>query len=135
MPWKKLAPLHCRSPKSSNNHDACPRILKEPVPSLVGSRCQSASVVLPRWSAKRRHTNRSTNMVRKHEFLLWFTFGIVAILLSSVTAQSQTTDPKLVAKRNAIESELQSLAIVERKLMIPMRDGKRMATDVYRPKD
>jgi putative CocE/NonD family hydrolase len=74
-------------------------------------------------------------MVRKHEFLLWFTFGIVAILLSSVTAQSQTTDPKLVAKRNAIESELQSLAIVERKLMIPMRDGKRMATDVYRPKD
>jgi predicted acyl esterase len=25
--------------------------------------------------------------------------------------------------------------IIERKLMVPMRDGKRMATDVYRPKD
>ncbi len=34
-----------------------------------------------------------------------------------------------------MEKELQSIAIVERKLMVPMRDGKRMATDVYRPKD
>ena len=30
---------------------------------------------------------------------------------------------------------MQAVAIVERKLMVPMRDGKRMATDVYRPKD
>src|SRR6201989_331045 len=43
--------------------------------------------------------------------------------------------PELIAKRNALEQELQSIAIVDRKLMIPMRDGKRMATDVYRPKD
>jgi putative CocE/NonD family hydrolase len=43
--------------------------------------------------------------------------------------------PEAVARRNSIENELQSVAIVERKLMIPMRDGKRMATDVYRPKD
>jgi len=43
--------------------------------------------------------------------------------------------PEVIAKRNAIENELQAVAIVERKLMIPMRDGKRMATDVYRPKD
>src|SRR5688572_30477024 len=43
--------------------------------------------------------------------------------------------PEAIARRHAIEKELQSLAIVERKLMIPMRDGKRMATDVYRPKD
>ena len=43
--------------------------------------------------------------------------------------------PELIARRNAIEKELQSVAIVERKLMIPMRDGKRMATDIYRPKD
>src|SRR5258706_9579984 len=44
-------------------------------------------------------------------------------------------DMELVGKRNAIEQELQSLAVVDRKLMVPMRDGKRMATDVYRPKD
>ena len=40
-----------------------------------------------------------------------------------------------VAQRWATENELQSIAIVERKVMVPMRDGKRMATDVYRPKD
>jgi len=39
------------------------------------------------------------------------------------------------AKRTATEDELQSIAIVERKLMIPMRDGTRIAGDVYRPKD
>src|SRR5712692_3438687 len=43
--------------------------------------------------------------------------------------------PELIAKRNSIEQELQSAAIVERKLMVGMRDGKRMATDVYRPRD
>ncbi len=44
-------------------------------------------------------------------------------------------DPDEIARRHSIEKELQSVAIVERKLMVPMRDGKRMATDVYRPKD
>jgi putative CocE/NonD family hydrolase len=38
-------------------------------------------------------------------------------------------------QRNATEAELESLAIVDRKVMVPMRDGKRMATDIYRPKD
>ena len=44
-------------------------------------------------------------------------------------------DPVAVAARHATEKELQSIAIVERKLMVSMRDGKRMAADVYRPKD
>ena len=43
--------------------------------------------------------------------------------------------PEQIAQRNQREQELQSIAIVDRKLMIPMRDGKRMAADVYRPKD
>ncbi|MDX2039699.1 MAG: CocE/NonD family hydrolase [Acidobacteriota bacterium] len=43
--------------------------------------------------------------------------------------------PEMIARRNAIEKELQEIAIVERKVMVPMRDGKRMAADVYRPKD
>jgi putative CocE/NonD family hydrolase len=30
---------------------------------------------------------------------------------------------------------MESAAIVERKVMVPMRDGKRMAADIYRPKD
>ncbi|HLH20565.1 MAG TPA: CocE/NonD family hydrolase [Bryobacteraceae bacterium] len=42
---------------------------------------------------------------------------------------------ELVARRNALEQELESIAVIDRKVMVPMRDGKRMATDVYRPKD
>ena len=33
------------------------------------------------------------------------------------------------------ENELQSIATVERKVMMPMPDGVRLATDIYRPKD
>src|SRR6266581_4037995 len=60
----------------------------------------------------------------------------IAALIPDTPAQQRTPpDPQLVAARNATEEELTSLAIIERKLMVPMRDGKRMATDVYRPKD
>jgi hypothetical protein len=54
----------------------------------------------------------------------------------SVDAQQRPSlTPEQIAQRNQREQELQSIAIVDRKLMIPMRDGKRMAADVYRPKD
>ena len=33
------------------------------------------------------------------------------------------------------ENELESVAIIERKVMMPMRDGVRLATDIYRPKN
>jgi len=70
--------------------------------------------------------------------LVVVTFGVAiqSVPTQSVRAQGRGgATPELIAKRNSIENELQSIAIVERKLMIPMRDGKRMATDVYRPKD
>ena len=38
-------------------------------------------------------------------------------------------------RRIDMEAELQSIAVVERKVMMPMRDGVRLATDIYRPKD
>ena len=38
------------------------------------------------------------------------------------------------ARRVDTERELQSLAVVQRKVMMPMRDGVRLATDVYVPK-
>jgi uncharacterized protein len=50
-------------------------------------------------------------------------------------AQARQQDPALVARRNATEKELESIAVIERKVMIPMRDGKRMQADIYRPKD
>jgi putative CocE/NonD family hydrolase len=36
-------------------------------------------------------------------------------------------------RRIDLEAELQSIAIVERKVMMPMPDGVRLATDIYRP--
>lgn len=40
-----------------------------------------------------------------------------------------------IAQNNALEKELESVAIIDRKVMIPMSDGKLMAADIYRPKD
>ena len=62
---------------------------------------------------------------------------LALFLAAFASAQQQRTPPtpQQLAARNATEKELESVAIIERKLMIPMRDGKRMATDVYRPKD
>ncbi len=59
----------------------------------------------------------------------------VIVIAGTAPAQQRGPDPELVAKRNATEKQLESVAIIERKLMVAMRDGKRMATDVYRPKD
>jgi putative CocE/NonD family hydrolase len=57
-------------------------------------------------------------------------------LSASLLGQPQSTpDAALIARRNSIEAELQSIAIVSRKAMVPMRDGKRMQADIYRPKD
>jgi putative CocE/NonD family hydrolase len=62
--------------------------------------------------------------------------AVAALLITCCsTAQVPPPDPVVVAKRNAIEKELESLAFIDRKVMVPMRDGKRMATDIYRPKD
>lgn len=41
----------------------------------------------------------------------------------------------LIAHRWKIERELQDVAVIERKVMLPMRDGVRLATDIYRPKN
>jgi putative CocE/NonD family hydrolase len=60
-----------------------------------------------------------------------------------VAAASQTgvaqgrgqPDPQLRARRDSLERELEQVAVIDRKLMVPMRDGVRLATDVYRPKN
>ncbi len=56
-----------------------------------------------------------------------------AVALSGQTRSA--TDAALAAQRHALEKQLQEIAIVERKVMVPMRDGKRMSADIYRPKD
>src|SRR3954467_4262854 len=41
---------------------------------------------------------------------------------------------QLVNQRWEKERALESIAVIDRKVMVPMRDGLRMATDIYRPK-
>ncbi|MCC6930917.1 MAG: CocE/NonD family hydrolase [Gemmatimonadaceae bacterium] len=41
---------------------------------------------------------------------------------------------QLRARRDSLESELQRIAIVDRKVMVVMRDGLRMQADIYRPR-
>jgi predicted acyl esterase len=58
------------------------------------------------------------------------------ILAPNATTQGRgAATPEQIAARKATEAELESVAIIDRKVMVPMRDGKRMATDIYRPKD
>jgi len=73
-----------------------------------------------------------SNIVRT---LILVAAGIVAANYSIPAQRRGVLSPELVAQRNSTEQALQSIAVIERKLMVPMRDGKRMATDVYRPKD
>lgn len=66
------------------------------------------------------------------------TVTTVAVLAASIAplAQRGSAPPQeLVERRWKLEQELQSLATVERKVMMPMRDGVRLATDIYRPKN
>src|SRR5580658_10549701 len=64
-----------------------------------------------------------------------FALIAIAVLTPGAAAQPPQMDAQLAATRNAKEKELESLAIVDRKVMVAMRDGKRMAADIYRPKD
>lgn len=60
--------------------------------------------------------------------------GLLA-LTPLAPGQGVRPDAQLIARRQALEQELEAIAVVDRKVMIPMRDGKRMAADIYRPKD
>jgi putative CocE/NonD family hydrolase len=60
-------------------------------------------------------------------------FSCLASVL--VAQRGAAPDAAVVAHRNALEDQLENIAIIDRKVMVPMRDGKRMATDIYRPKD
>ncbi len=63
----------------------------------------------------------------------------VSLVLFSAPGLAQGRTPQelatLRAQRDSMERELQSIAVVERKIMLPMHDGTRMQLDVYRPKN
>lgn len=66
--------------------------------------------------------------------------AVIALLLflaAPAFAQGRTPEElaTLRTQRDSMEKELQSIAVVERKIMLPMRDGVRIQMDVYRPKN
>lgn len=68
-----------------------------------------------------------------HRLLLAFTLAMAAG--AALAAQrGGGLPPDQVAQRLAAERELHEIAVVDRKVMMPMRDGVRLATDIYRPK-
>jgi len=67
-----------------------------------------------------------------------FAAAVAALLVAAtgtVVAQRRALTPQEEQERWRAEKELESIAIVDRKVMMPMRDGVRLATDIYRPKD
>jgi len=66
-------------------------------------------------------------------FLAMITAAMAATTIG--IAQRGGMSPEQAERRWAVERELQGIAIVERKVMVPMRDGTRMAADVYYPKN
>jgi uncharacterized protein len=66
--------------------------------------------------------------------------SIAAACLAVMAAGNADAQPRpqrdtvLAARRDSLERELEKVAVIDRKLMVPMRDGAKMQFDVYRPK-
>ncbi|WP_216844766.1 CocE/NonD family hydrolase [Rhodanobacter sp. L36] len=62
-------------------------------------------------------------------------FGLSFLFATPVYAQRVDPQTKLIEQRNDIEQQLEQIAVIDRKVMVKMRDGKLMAADIYRPKN
>ena len=64
-------------------------------------------------------------------------FLLVISLAPSLSAQGPQgrMSPDQLQRRRDVEKQLEDAAIIDRKVMVKMRDGKRMQADIYRPKD
>jgi len=58
-----------------------------------------------------------------------------ALLFTTLHAQQAPMTQSEKDQRAQTEKQLESLAVIERKVMVPMRDGVHLATDIYRPKN
>lgn len=61
----------------------------------------------------------------------YFSLFVCCILIAFTTASSFS---QAVQDDKAVLVELEQVAIIDQKVMMPMRDGVRLATDIYRPK-
>src|SRR5687767_2615132 len=70
---------------------------------------------------------------RRFALALAFALTCASIAIPAQRGGQMTDEQR--ARRLDTEKELQSIAVVQRKVMMPMRDGVRLATDVYVPKN
>ena len=73
-----------------------------------------------------------TSSIRRFAFALSVAIVVAIALLPAQQGGLSAADQQ---RRIAMEKELQDIAIVERRVMVPMRDGVRLATDIYRPRN
>ena len=66
--------------------------------------------------------------------LLLAAAGILAAVPALPAQRGAPRDTVLIAHRDSLEKALEAVAVIDRKLMVPMRDGTRIQFDVYRPK-
>ncbi len=66
--------------------------------------------------------NKTVSVMKKSCCFFLFVFAIGAVLVQPISAQE-----------NVLEA-LEEIAVIDQKVMVPMRDGVRLATDIYRPK-
>jgi putative CocE/NonD family hydrolase len=72
--------------------------------------------------------------MRLRKLLLGSTL-LSGLLAAGAQPPGQVPPAQLRARRDSLEAELQRLAVIDRKRMIPMRDGVRIQADIYRPKN
>ncbi len=75
-----------------------------------------------------------------HRSIRYLVVGVIAAAIFAATGtlraqRGGAMTPEQAARQTDAEKELASIAVIERKVMMPMRDGVRLATDIYRPKD
>ena len=72
-----------------------------------------------------------------HAFRLRSLATLLIIATSSIPStfaaqgRGNQRDTVLVKRRDSLEKVLESITVIDRKLMVPMRDGARMQFDVY----
>ncbi len=71
----------------------------------------------------------------RHLVLFAAVAATVAAGTTLVAQRGAGLSPEQSARRWEAEKELESIAVIERKVMIPMRDKVRLAADIYRPKE
>ena len=74
-------------------------------------------------------------MIKLRRLAAATTLAFLPVVVAIAQPPAAANQTELRNRRWAIERELEKVAVIERKLMVPMRDGVRMAADVYYPKD